>query len=790
MIQSVRSILSLTHIARLLFAVRMLLILAIFLYLGIYLWAVASGSGLLRIASGSGQGYYDQFGKQIYQELQKSNSALTISFVKTEGGSESNIEAVKQGRADIAFIQSDEEIPEDIQVIAPLFREHLYIISSSVADNIRDLDQRKVFVYFGRNSGTDRLARKAFHLSGIQPLYEYSKGPRFNPKEELRSGSLAAIAAVIGQPGDLIFRDFNCKYRLNRDFAPLGIAVPAGFKEDGIGYEELDPEELSICGNRTFTTLYSQALLVAKRDIADRFAFELAQAADEILKQSDDNRRVEADFAQVDMVLHSGAKRFRKGEDKPKLLLAPDLRSLVPLIILIAAFVLLTRSLHRFIQIFALVVPEKIVMALYDTLPMKLFLMLELRRVLADLPEARKQDDEFVQLELQSAEVQSSTRFEPSVLSSTTLNERKHSSVVLIEGAGGAGKSTLLWYIFLDHFKRATLDDPIPLFLNAEDFKCKTSDPQSAVRKAIQVTMSNNIMRIDDDDIKALTNKRVTLLIDNIGISADVASEVIKSAQAAFTYGTIVGAGRRTMTMLPVANALLFRTVDLTPESASRLLSHLADVRKLSPAPLARVQQLIDARPDVVRQPLFVSLAVKLLSAADDERRAMQDGIRDGETAGNGAHAEYNRVPGNIGTLISQYLTSLLPERSTSMHPNNALDILAEIAIFLLFEERYSEQWFSPQEVIERCSPLLGGNDFYVFLEACRAAGVLRGRDGGQYRFFHTLIWAHLCARAIRGKSSVRSDWEQLVNDVIALRSDQQDVLVMLNYAEDDAASE
>ena len=151
------------------------------------------------IATGSKTGNYYQTALK-YKELLKKDK-VDVKIINTNGSVE-NLELVKSGKADIAFMQNgivDKDIYEDVQSFANVYYEPLWVFYKNenyTMDYIIQLISKKISI--GSNgSGTKDLASKILEVNGItsenSTLYNYSSS---KAKDELIKGNIDAMFVV------------------------------------------------------------------------------------------------------------------------------------------------------------------------------------------------------------------------------------------------------------------------------------------------------------------------------------------------------------------------------------------------------------------------------------------------------------------------------------------------------------------------------------------------------------------------------------------------------------------
>ena len=156
------------------------LTLAVILFAGYYMAGRKDPSSVrLRIATGGEGGIYYAFGDALANLLEKHMKMMATTI--PSGGSLDNINMLRNGRADMAFVQSDimtyayngtnlfstEEPLADVYAIAGLYPEACQIVARRDITRIADLKGRRVSIG-AEGSGTE--------LNALQILESYGMG--------------------------------------------------------------------------------------------------------------------------------------------------------------------------------------------------------------------------------------------------------------------------------------------------------------------------------------------------------------------------------------------------------------------------------------------------------------------------------------------------------------------------------------------------------------------------------------------------------------------------------------
>lgn len=153
----------------------------------------------ITIATGAKSGNYYQTAL-LYKELLKEDK-VEVNILETAGSVE-NLELVKQGKADIAFMQNgiiENNTYEHIQSLASVYYEPLWVFyknESYSIDYVIELISKKISIG-PEGSGTKDLASKILEVNGINSenstIYNYSSS---KAKEELENGNIDALFVV------------------------------------------------------------------------------------------------------------------------------------------------------------------------------------------------------------------------------------------------------------------------------------------------------------------------------------------------------------------------------------------------------------------------------------------------------------------------------------------------------------------------------------------------------------------------------------------------------------------
>ncbi len=156
------------------------IVLAITLLVLAYWWLDPNPPRRVVLATGPAQSAYAQFGERY--KLALASNGITVEVLQTEGSS-ANLQLVRQGKADLGFVQGGSHATEQDIDTAPvslgsLFLEPVWLFywetsartvaGKETLDNLRDLKGLRVNVGTP-GSGMPHLLQSLFELNGLQP---------------------------------------------------------------------------------------------------------------------------------------------------------------------------------------------------------------------------------------------------------------------------------------------------------------------------------------------------------------------------------------------------------------------------------------------------------------------------------------------------------------------------------------------------------------------------------------------------------------------------------------------
>jgi TRAP transporter TAXI family solute receptor len=164
----------------------------------------------IRLAAGKRDGLYDTFAQQLAKRLHE-RTGLPVRVIETNG-SEANVQLLRDGDADLAFLQAVSSTPDGIAGIAPLFPEplHLLVRKNKKIRSVADLKGRCVTLG-PRGSGARQNAYTVLNhyqvpLESMQDAEEYFGALATNPNLDaalFTTGSMNPTLEKLLQLGDL-----------------------------------------------------------------------------------------------------------------------------------------------------------------------------------------------------------------------------------------------------------------------------------------------------------------------------------------------------------------------------------------------------------------------------------------------------------------------------------------------------------------------------------------------------------------------------------------------------------
>lgn len=270
----------------------------------------------LRIASGSTDGAYDAFARELAREF--AAEGITLEVIETEG-SVDNLARLEAGDVDIAFVQSGIASAEDypaLEGLASLYFEPLWIFSTREPRPERIADLEGLRVSIGpKGSGTRRVALQLLEANGIsEDALTLAPSGGTSAADALLAGELDAVFAISSADGSMVrsllgrdgvtLMDFTRAAAYARRYPFFtSLVLPAGV----IDLERDVP-------SRDIALVAAAATLVAREELHPALADLAMQAAGRVFARttlfSDAGRFPSPDF--LDFPLSDEADRYYK----------------------------------------------------------------------------------------------------------------------------------------------------------------------------------------------------------------------------------------------------------------------------------------------------------------------------------------------------------------------------------------------------------------------------------------------------------------------------------------------
>lgn len=279
-------------------------------------WFSSGGSGTLVLGTASKSGAYYQLGDALRSELM-ARSKYTIEVLET-AGSVANLEALAQGKCDVALIQSG--LSADLREYAALAKVgrqyvHLIVPKDSDIKSFRDLAGKRVGLG-SEESGFANLGQRVFGFFDFTPAPELIYDHRANLEEAFLDGEIDAAFTVYGlfTPAveDLLHSGWYTLLPIPES-AALARYLP-GTQEEILPHSLYGPDRnIPYSDDSNFLTLAVDTLLVARNDTEAQAVTALLGALYEAPypREARLNSLTEAEGQQVNSLpLHEAAKKF------------------------------------------------------------------------------------------------------------------------------------------------------------------------------------------------------------------------------------------------------------------------------------------------------------------------------------------------------------------------------------------------------------------------------------------------------------------------------------------------
>ena len=304
-------------------------VLVLILALIMLLTLVACGSepdkgGSLTFTTGSETGTYYAFGSAMAAQI--SDATDTQVTVVSSNGSQANIEALKAGNADIAFVQSDvmaygyngtrlfaeTGAVTGFSVVAAMYMEQVQIVTLDPSiKSVADLAGKRVSI----GAVGSGVYYNAMDILGAYDLTEEDILPTFyafsETIEALRNGEIDAGFVVAGAPTNAVtsLTQTNDAYLVSLDDAHINALIAASpyYARNTIGSEVYGTLE-------DVTTVGISAVVIARNSASNTDVYNFISAIFNDLNSLEHNKakEVSLDFAAsvTDVPYHPGAARY------------------------------------------------------------------------------------------------------------------------------------------------------------------------------------------------------------------------------------------------------------------------------------------------------------------------------------------------------------------------------------------------------------------------------------------------------------------------------------------------
>ncbi|KQX65317.1 TAXI family TRAP transporter solute-binding subunit [Streptomyces sp. Root1310] len=210
-------------------------------------------SGVLRVATGEPTAFYAAFGRLLATELEAAYPRLTCR-VRTTAGSVTNVELLRDHRADLALVLTDTALaaqgtdlfphPVPLRALGRVYETYLQFVvrADSPVRAVSDLAGHTVSLG-ATGSGAAVLGERILHASGLAPGTDTPVRhlPLADAADAVRTGSVDALLVAGGVPLPTLS---DLDDRVGLRFLPLAGLLPRLGGRDGLAASGL--EEVSL----------------------------------------------------------------------------------------------------------------------------------------------------------------------------------------------------------------------------------------------------------------------------------------------------------------------------------------------------------------------------------------------------------------------------------------------------------------------------------------------------------------------------------------------------------------
>ncbi|MDH6437684.1 TRAP transporter TAXI family solute receptor [Streptomyces sp. SAI-144] len=245
--------------------------------------------GVLRLATGEPTAFYAAFGRLLAAELRSAHPGLSC-HVRTTAGSITNIELIRDGRADLALVLTDTaraaqgttlfRRPVPLRAIGRVYETYLQfaVRADAPVRSMADLAGHPVSLG-APGSGAALLGERLLHAAGLTPGTDLPvRHLRLaDAARRLRTGSIVGLLVAGGVPLPTL-TDLDADPGLR--FLPLagllpGVAGPEGLAASGLEEVELPQDAYRAAAG--VATIGVSNLLVCRPDLASETAEALTR---------------------------------------------------------------------------------------------------------------------------------------------------------------------------------------------------------------------------------------------------------------------------------------------------------------------------------------------------------------------------------------------------------------------------------------------------------------------------------------------------------------------------------
>ncbi|MFJ6386795.1 TAXI family TRAP transporter solute-binding subunit [Streptomyces sp. NPDC091972] len=245
--------------------------------------------GILRLATGEPTAFYAAFGRLLAAELEAAHPGLSCR-IRTTAGSITNIELIRDGKADLALVLTDTARaaqdttlfprPVPLRAIGRVYETYLQfaVRADAPVRSVADLAGHPVSLG-APGSGAALLGERLLHAAGLTPGTDLPvRHLRLaDAARELRTGSVVGLLVAGGVPlPTLTNLDTNPGLRFLSLAGLLpGVAGPAGLAASGLEEVELPQDAYRAAAG--VATIGVSNLLVCRPDLAAETADALTR---------------------------------------------------------------------------------------------------------------------------------------------------------------------------------------------------------------------------------------------------------------------------------------------------------------------------------------------------------------------------------------------------------------------------------------------------------------------------------------------------------------------------------